>query len=244
MKIEILDNNNGFIYTKDELNLNKDLYKILSKEKVNNINIYNIEVSNLKVPNIKEKDTNFFCKHNKLIEYTSLNYLPSEDWQELIECWSCHNNEFASVKNLNIKVRPKGILVSSFFLLINNKDMPTCCISEEKVRKIWFNELSNTNHKKVIFDYLKIYFKSNNIFSFFYKDKVYDMKYFYTCKSLTIDDVKYNNVIKIGIKEKEEVYCVPRVNEFISSFYIDLIYKSIDYLDIKIMDYKTAFIYY
>jgi ubiquitin-protein ligase E3 D len=244
MKIEILDNNNGFIYTIEEINLKTDLYKILSNEKINGINIYNIEVGQLNLPNVEEKETKFFCRHNKLIEYTTLNYLPSEDWQELIDCWSCHNNEFASVKNLSIKVRPKGILVSSFFFLINSKDMPLCCISEEKVRKIWFNELSNINHKKVVFDYLKTYFRSNNTFTFFYNDKIYEMKYFYTCKLLIINDVKYFNVMKIGIKEKKEVYCASKVNEFINSFYIELINNSIDYLNIKIMNYKTAFIYY
>ncbi|WUR04176.1 putative polyadenylation protein [Vairimorpha necatrix] len=260
MIIEIVKNNEGFLYAEEKNQIFKyeHDYQISSYELVNNIFVYTIKNFKNKIfhsENSKLEKFDFKCKHFNKIEYSSYNLLPSEDWHELIDCWSCHNNEFASVKDLKIKVRPKGLLISSFFLFINKSDLPECCqdhnnsesfiqdFKSNKTIKLWFNELENVDHKKVIFDYLFTYFKYNNIFIFKYKDKIYEMKFFYTLDFFIINKNQYTKSMKIGIRENPNLYFKPKNNEFINDFYIEMIYNEILYLDIEILNYKTGFIF-
>lgn len=251
MIIEILSNNDGYIYLQKDDNTNIRHYKdkIVSHEIIDSINIYAVK-DLCNTINLSDSDNSmleFKCKHGINIQYSSLNLLPSENWHELIDCWSCHDNEFANVKNLRIKVRPNGILLSSFFILINSCDLPICCQVQEPthVKKIWLNNLQGVNHKKLIFFYLATYFNSNSVYIFQYEGKIYEIKLFYTCKCLIYEDKKYYNVMKIGIKEKHNIYFDDtKMKETINEYYIKLIYESILHINIKILDYQTGFIYY
>lgn len=241
MIVEILKSKDAYVYTSDLSFHIPHKHKHLTTEKINNIYIHFIKFINLPNNNLS-KFTNFHfkCKHGKNLNYITSNKLPSENWDELIEFWSCHNNEFASIKNLTIKIRPKGILLSSFYLLINNEDLPSCCKSQENTVKIWFNELSCIDHKNISYDYLEEYFLNNNALIICYNNVYYEIKFFYTCQNLIIKNLIFNRCMKLGIKEKKGKY---KLSENINNFYMEFIFKNIKKLDIKVMEYQIGFFY-
>ena len=63
-------------------------------------------------------------------------YMPSEHWLELVECWSCHRDEFANVvgNTAEICAVPGCLLVGTDYYLLSERDFKQCnCMAFERI---------------------------------------------------------------------------------------------------------------
>ena len=94
-----------------------------------------------------------------------IKYMPSEHWLELVECWSCHRDEFANiVKNTaEISAVPGCLLVGTDYYLLNKEDIKqcTCMIYEEGAGGIKIDkddillDGKSTSFESVLYELLK-----------------------------------------------------------------------------------------
>ncbi|KAG0206230.1 hypothetical protein BGX33_007504 [Mortierella sp. NVP41] len=63
--------------------------------------------------------------------------LPSEHWQELVDCWMCHEEDFTELREGDLGARLGQALVGGTYLLIHAKDVdPSAVAIEEDARSI------------------------------------------------------------------------------------------------------------
>ncbi|KAF9931086.1 hypothetical protein FBU30_010832 [Linnemannia zychae] len=63
--------------------------------------------------------------------------LPSEHWQELVDCWMCHEEDFTELREGDLGARHGQALVGGTYLLIHAKDVDhTAILIEEDARSI------------------------------------------------------------------------------------------------------------
>ena len=57
---------------------------------------------------------------------------PSENWDEMIEMWSCHKREFDKLSERVISPRSEGILYADLFIIIERNRLSCSCINREE----------------------------------------------------------------------------------------------------------------
>lgn len=171
----------------------------------------------------------FRCLHGNEMIHKSLNRLPQEGWEELIDCWSCHNCEFRTMLNLSPRPREGGLLLSDFFFLINDSDLPRCCRNNDSsVRKLFYNEVlqHGCTHEALVYSYLGSYFQNRNLLLLEVNQTRYEIRYFYKTMVITIENKSLckREAMKVGIKETSKPV---EKNESINEFYSKLIYGTV-----------------
>ncbi|KAF7684379.1 hypothetical protein TCON_0424 [Astathelohania contejeani] len=250
MIFELSSGNNGFLYYKEKSELSVTKYKFIINEveEVQNIYIANATIKNLPVVklNIKfEEQIGFHCKCGKQIKYESLNRLPLDGWEELINCWSCHDSEFKSMLDLKIKPRKMGILYSNFYLLINGEDLPKCCFNVQGIQQIFYNQLNVLDPEKLLFFYFEELFFNSSNFLFIVNSVKYEIKYFHDAVVLSIeeDSINVNKALKVGYKITNKVVKNPKhINEYYLKELIRILNDNS--LKLKILDFEISFLKY
>lgn len=246
--IEVLENGDNYLYGEvDPFMLYLD-FSVINIEEIDGVIVRTLskiehkkEISIYKPLHEKYR---FVCCHGNDIEYLSINSLPSEGWEELIECWSCHNNEFKSVLDLKIRPRPKGILLSHLYFILNNEDLPACCsVSTKTIRKIFMNEVAVDGYTNqfFLFQFLKENFKMNIHFLYTFENKAYEMTYFYKCRIYMLENGNLNsyNALKVGVKETNKKVID---KESINNYFVELLHTKMVETGIRILGYDVGFI--
>ncbi|AFN83852.1 putative metal-binding protein [Encephalitozoon romaleae SJ-2008] len=169
----------------------------------------------------------FRCLHGNEMTYKSLNRLPQEGWEELIDCWSCHNCEFRTMLSLSPHPREGGLLLSNFFFLINDSDLPKCCRNNNSsVRKLFYNEVLQygCTHEALAYSYLSSYFQNRSVLLLEVSQTRCEIRYFYKTMVITIENKTLckKEAMKVGVKETDKPI---EKNENINEFYSKLIYN-------------------
>ncbi|KAF9764826.1 hypothetical protein NGRA_0244 [Nosema granulosis] len=245
--LEVIENGDGFLYGDSDVYGQYINFITLSTENVNGVLVKSISnISHKSTPLLNShphKNYKFKCQHGIDIEYASINTLPSEGWEELIECWSCHNNEFKSMLDLTIKPRPKGILLSHLYIILNDNDMPECCTEGTRVpRKVFMNEINVEGFSNQVFLYkfLLEHFKMNSHFLYTLDNKVYELTCFYKCTVFIFVNGEFcgYKAIKVGVKETEKKM---KEKNSINEYFIRLIHTSMMRAEIEILGYDIGF---
>lgn len=241
MLVEILPENElAFAYGKELFKDYKGIkYSIVSKEEVQGVDVYTLKLNEVIIEDYK---LNFIdvgslkCKHGNTIAYENINMMPHDGWEELIDCWSCHDGEFKKMLDLKIKPRQKGILVSNLYIIPNEKIMPACCKNKYK---LFFNEtICKYSDNDIIFNFFDDYFRSKSILIIHYNDEFYDIKFFYSCWIFRFNMEK---AIKIGFRKIKNVQATQiSINDHYSSFIINELQRNS--LGIKTIGYELSFI--
>lgn len=138
------------------------------------------------------------CKHGKSIEYAKSSRLPTEGWEELVDAWSCHNGEFASMLSLELRIRPGYILLSNFYMLADQNVLPECC---KGAQLLFYNDLTIQHaDSALIYNFIAEAFHSRSSFTVGFGEHTYRLKYFYSC-FLISEQKEMKRAIKVGFKE-------------------------------------------
>lgn len=235
----------GYVYGREALKLLESAraleFAVERSEELSGMTIYTVSIGACDTPTFSldlSRISDIKCIHGKKLEFSSVNRLPQEGWQELVDCWSCHNHEFKSLLDLKIAPRKGGILVSNFYLLAHDDALPPCCLGRTK---LFYNELNVCYpHSHFVYKFFEEYFATKNSIVFDRKEKALEIKLFYKCL-LFEDTVK--EAFKVGIKETDkQLDC----DSFIGEFFKKMIFDEIDQnsLGIKAMGYNLSFITY
>ncbi|ADM12369.1 putative metal-binding protein [Encephalitozoon intestinalis ATCC 50506] len=171
----------------------------------------------------------FRCSHGNEITHKSLNLLPQEGWEELIDCWSCHNCEFRTMLDLKLRPREGGLLLSDFFFLVNDRDLPECCRkNDSSVRKLFYNEIEQEEftHRALIYSYMNLHFRNKNVLLLEVNEKKYEIRYFYKTMLVSANgkSLEKKEAMKVGIKETDKLL---EENKNINNFYSKLIWDAV-----------------
>ncbi|ELA42481.1 uncharacterized protein VICG_00580 [Vittaforma corneae ATCC 50505] len=199
----------GFAYGKESFELLKSVKRLKFQnekyERTGSADIWSFDVEEyeriessidlLKISNLK-------CRHDVNFTFTTVHRLPQEGWEELIDCWSCHNSEFKGMLDLKIKPRKNGILVSNFYLIAGEKVLPECCKARTKM---FYNELTcEFSVEQLIFKFFEEYFEMKNSIILKVDGKSYEIKLFYRCILIEKNDsfvFNEHDAFKVGYKE-------------------------------------------
>lgn len=66
------------------------------------------------------------CKKPLVKSFLNVFQMPSEGWMELVECWSCHKDEFAVVTPDAMQAQPGNMLLGVDEVIIHKDDMAPC----------------------------------------------------------------------------------------------------------------------
>lgn len=234
----------GFVYgdsSFETLESNSTLeYKLERIEKVNEINVYTLKISKYEVAQHSLDFAEFAeikCIHGNEFEVLKINRLPQEGWQELIDCWSCHDQEFKSMLELKIKPRKKGVLISHFYLIADNDALPACC---KGISKFFYNDVIHKfSNALLIYKFFEDFFFNKNCLVLNYGNEIIEIKLFYKCEIILKS--KGIEAFKIGFKKSAKE---PDEDSFIGEFFKNLIYDQVKkyQIDVKIMNYRVSFI--
>lgn len=242
--IEIeLSSQRGYAYgenSKEELENNQFFRSKITKiEKIQDVLIYTFDFwefenqkCNLDILDISD----IKCKHGHSIAQKSTHRLPQEGWQELIDCWSCHNHEFNSMLDLKIAPRPGGILLSNFYLIAHPQLLPTCCNSNTK---IFYNDIiSSLSNSFFIYKFFEEYFAMKSTIVMSIENKKYEIKLFYWCNMIK---EKKSPAFKVGFRESTKQ---SDSDSFIGDFFKKAILNQLieNSIGIKLLDYTLSFI--
>lgn len=255
---KILNTNIGYFYneqdvTQEEMSVLfcKHGCTLFSVEKINGLTIYKVIFD--KNSKIVEEEGGigfiFKCIHNCEIQYNRINKLPHDNWEELIDCWSCHQSEFASLKETGIKPVCDRILVSDFYCLLHKQNIPVCCqkafeanvLKESSLYRVFYNEVNiNYSCDRLIYNFFKEYFKCYSRFKMGFEDNCYEFMYLYDCLVIDSKENSSKKAIKIGYKKTKECDSVSQLN----SFYMNEIEKSIEKhsINIFINEFKLTYV--
>ncbi|AFM99142.1 hypothetical protein EHEL_100490 [Encephalitozoon hellem ATCC 50504] len=233
------DTRKGFLYLMNDEVLNTfkdhmdlDFLYMESQERVKVAAVNVSENSLLWSEDLEEESTlpnAFRCLHGNEVIHKSLNRLPQEGWEELIDCWSCHNCEFKTMLDLSPRPRKGGLLLSDFFLLINDSDLPRCCRkNNSSVRKLFYNEvlLQGCTHEALAYSYLDFYFRNTPVLLLEVNQRRYEIRHFYKAMVMTVENkaLVKRKAMKVGIKETEKpIEKNENINEFYSKITYDIV---------------------
>ena len=202
-----------FVHVTEDDHIDLSGYDIVSKSIVEKYTIYKVRNKAYNKTNVIQEPLEISCIHNHPIKYTRINKLPHDNWEELIDCWSCHKSEFKTLRNHQLKIVQGRIFVSDFYCIIPSSDIPECCRGKDESTKFFFNEIIvnryNTAH---IYSFFDEYFKFYNRLFLRLKTRSFEIKYFYDC-GVKKDNIKYN-AIKIGIKPTDRNEDVTEINDY------------------------------
>jgi hypothetical protein len=248
--IEIQDGfKRGFAYGDDSKNqldeIKSLIYKIEKVEIVQNVRIWAFEVLEFECMK-KNQDlldiSQIKCAHGNSYEYQTVNRLPQEGWQELIDCWSCHDHEFKSMLDIKINPREKGILISNFYLIGHADALPKCC---SKNTKVFYNEIAcSFSNKFIIYNFFEEYFDMKNSVVLLIGATKYEIKLFYPCSLINdCDKNKRRNSLafKVGFKESNKQN---DKDDFIGDFFKQQILDQLNEnsIGLNLLGFKLTFI--
>lgn len=233
----------GFVYGDEALEQLRLVLELTVErsEKVSGIRIHTVCTGECAAPAFSldlSQISEVKCIHGRRLQFSSVNRLPQEGWEELIDCWSCHNSEFRSMLDLKMVPRKNGILVSNFYLLAHRNVVPLCC--REKT-KLFYNELCiGYPYSHLVYKFFEEYFANKGSIVLEYEKKAFEIKLFYKC--ILFKDA-FKEALKVGIKETDKQ---PDCDGFIGEFFKQVIFDEIEQnsLGIKIMGYSLSFITY
>lgn len=182
---------------------------------------------------------NLKCAHGKNIIFKTVHRLPQDSWQELIDCWSCHNNEFKEMLNLKICPRPGGILLSNFYLLANQDTLPLCCKGKSK---FFYNEIkSDFSDSLFLYKFFEEHFEAKSSLVLKIHEENYEIKLFYSCMLCRGDSTDIIDAFKVGFKVTDKNN---DNDSFIGEYFKNQIFTCLksNSLKIKILDYEVSFI--
>lgn len=235
----------GFVYGNDAFELLKSTmaleFTVERSEKVDGTHVHTINTGECDASTFSldlSRISDIRCIHGKQLRFSSVNRLPQEGWQELIDCWSCHDHEFRSLLDLKIIPRKSGILVSNFYLLAHEDVLPPCCTGRTK---LFYNELdTGYPHSHFVYKFFEEYFANKNSIVLDREKKALEIKLFYKC---VLFENTFKEAFKIGIKETDkQLDSDSFIGEFFKKMIFDEIYQNC--LGIKAMGYDLSFIRY
>lgn len=248
-----LQSRTGFIYMLEGLTL-EDFARLvsirhLSTEHCGGMDIATVEVLEdfifLEDPE-RLAPSEIKCMHSCTISHESANILPQDGWEELIDCWSCHNCEFKTMLELVPRPRKHGVLLSDFFLLINDADLPGCCQNGDfSSRKLFYNEieLCGYPHSRVIYMHLNAYFRGRNMLLLVVDDVNYEIRYFYSVMLVNAADgaAMKKEALKVGIRRTTRIV---EPSGSINRFYAERIHSAIvsNAVGTSILGYQISFV--
>ncbi|OQS54532.1 hypothetical protein EHP00_38 [Ecytonucleospora hepatopenaei] len=246
---KIVNTNIMFCYTNKEmewdvLNQLKQHNVLVSSEQINKMHIYKFHSHRFFcLPLLlKDFDFKFRCLHGKDIFIDRYNKLPHDNWQELIDHWSCHKSEFKTVNKLKCEFFPSRILCSDFYCIFYKKDLPECCQTKnlEESQKMFYNELyTGHNSDYFIYKFFEDCFNRFYSFSLKLKGDIYEFKSFGTC-ILEKNSNENNIAFKIGFKTSNKHDHISEINEYFENEIFLQINKN--KLNIKVCNYDISFI--
>lgn len=215
----------GFIYGKEAMeNFKKSniiSFKIDKLETIDDMQIYTIAVLSYSLTPFKFelcKITDLKCLHGLKLNFATVNRLPQEGWQELIDCWSCHDNEFKSMLELDMKPRKNGILASNFYIIASDNVLPNCC--KAKVRCFYNELIHNYSDNMFIFKFFEEYFFHKSSIVLKNSGLIYEIKLFYRC------GVVHNNICKEAFKVGYKISEKPEDEDsYIGEYFKNMIFK-------------------
>ncbi|KAM0680810.1 hypothetical protein GINT2_001084 [Glugoides intestinalis] len=235
----------GFAYGELAFNTLNSLpinYIIEKCEIVRDCKIWSFSVQNYEKDS-KQVDlhniSNVKCTHGNNIVFKTVHRLPQDSWQELIDCWSCHNNEFKEMLNLKISPRPGGILLSNFYLLANQDTLPECCKGESK---FFYNEIKCVfSDSLFIYKFFEEHFEAKSTLVLRIEDKNYEIKLFYSCVLCKADSCDIVDAFKVGFKITDKNN---DNDSSVGEYFKNQIFTSLknNSLKIAILDYEVSFI--
>lgn len=131
------------------------------------------------------------CGEEELHNESALR-LPSANWEELIDFWSCHNREFEQMASRQMRPRTNGILYSHFYFVVERHRVPKCLSlpHREKVGgqgprfpkdglvRIYYNEVVNPfGCEHLAFSYLSEHFQMDKTLHLRAGSAGYSIKY-------------------------------------------------------------------
>ncbi|KAI4290906.1 ubiquitin-protein ligase E3 D [Pancytospora philotis] len=176
------------------------------------------------------------CKHGRQLDYRSINRLPQEGWQELIDCWSCHDCEFKSMLDLKVAPREFGILTANFYLLAHPSALPECC---RHTPRLYYNELrTGYSDRNYIYLFLDEYFQHKSALVVSKDGRCYEIKRFYKCVLLGPEPTC---AIKVGIRDTEKA---DSGSGFTNEYFIDRLLEEVaeTAVGITVLGYGVAFV--
>ncbi|ELA46008.1 hypothetical protein VCUG_02503 [Vavraia culicis subsp. floridensis] len=229
-----------YFYSRGNVNESiPDVFTVTSLETIDNVAVYTVEkaydtneepTADI-IPHIKE----IYCRCNKVIDYQNLSLLPSHNWHEYIDLWSCHNSEFKSTLDFKPKARHKCIILGAFFMI---PDRHTYCHSCYQDR-IFYNEVNwNIPNDDVVYMALCKHFESNTYF--YIADRI-EIILFGRCYFGDVEDGQMFPALKIGFKTVKNR---ENESELLNSFFREKIICTLtkNKLGIKMLDYDISFI--
>lgn len=233
----------GFVYgeaSKQSLNNTKNLkYKIEKVETIQNIQIWTIEIiefepckSSLDLLEISQLK----CKHGEPFKHKTVHRLPQEGWQELIDCWSCHDHEFRSMLDLKMSPRIGGILVSNFYLIAHSDVIPECCRDDVK---LFYDQIScSLSMNYFIYKFFEEYFAMKSTIVLLIEDKKYEIKLFYECNLIKETAAQ---AFKVGFRESTKQN---DADEFIGEYFKKRIFDQLiqNSIGLNLLGYRLSFI--
>lgn len=179
---------------------------------------------------------NITCKHGAPLNYASINRLPQEGWDELIDCWSCHNGEFKSMLDRKIYPREHGILTSNFYLIAHPTTLPACC---QSTPTLYYNDLTTKyTDRNYIFLFFEEFFQSKGTMVIEKDRECIEIKCFYKCIWIK-EHITW--AMKIGFRKTDKMVsnCC-----FINDYYISKIFEEITEtaINVSALGYNLAFI--
>lgn len=238
-----LSTRTGFVYGKfpiETLSKVPELhFKDLSYEKTGDATIWSFDLVEYQAPEqqvdlLEMKELR--CIHGRQIDFTQVHRLPQEGWQELIDCWSCHDNEFKGMLDLKIKPRRGGILVSNFYMLVDVDLLPDCCKTKTK---LFYNEVSGgLTVEQLIFKFFEEHFAMKSSIVLRLEQKKYEIKLFYRCILIR----EYPRVaFKVGFRETDKPH---DDDSYIGEYFKAEIMRQLtsNELEVVALGYKLSFI--
>lgn len=239
----------GFAYGEDSFKTLKNVaglkFRNEKHERAGLVNVWSFDIEEYKRTESSIdllKIRNLRCSHGENFNFTTIHRLPQEGWEELIDCWSCHDNEFKGLLDLKVKPRSSGILVSNFYLMAGEKVLPECC----KLRdKIFYNELiCEFTAEQFIFKFFEEHFEMKNSIVLKVGEKSYEIKLFYRCVLIERSELCMSNehdAFKVGYKETAKS---KDDDSFIGDYFKSKIVNQLDKNSIKLsaLGYTLSFI--
>ncbi|EJW02880.1 hypothetical protein EDEG_02704 [Edhazardia aedis USNM 41457] len=235
----------GFLYKTEHDTSNPEIHNlnITKKEIVNNTTILYLDVKksfeiNNETLDFKSLFDNLKCNLcKKKLNIESINKLPSDGWEELIDFWSCHASEFKTMLELKMKPRKNGILVSDFYFISYQKKL--CCRLFE-TEKVYYNIIfENKKCQMLLYMFLSKYFVHNNSFLFSHENDVYEIKLF--DRVYVLEDNCLHPALKIGFNVSKKLY---KKNESMNNFFCNLLYLEVikNNMNVNLVGYNLSFI--
>ena len=186
------------------------------------------------------------CKHGAEFKIRASKSFLREGWEELLDCWTCCQNEANVLLGKKVTIGNEAVLTSDFYMYIPSESFPGCCRvgMEERVNKLFYNQIEwKVPHGLLVFRYFDDLFERKNSFLFDHATSAYEVKFFHRTSLYreTGDAFFVERAIKVGIKKTKRPL---QDSGNINRYFKDKIYRILqeNSTEIEIFGYKVCFI--